>query len=124
VDQKIGALSTYMGHVKIADTYWYVSAILRYFPRPSNASKVRPRPTVEEPRDASCEHAGFPGSTPAFLLRAYDSATQCQSAHGSQLSRLVRLLLMFLEKHRSKSPATLTMEDLDASAILAFLDYL
>lgn len=27
VDQKIGALSTYMGHVKVTDTYWYVSAV-------------------------------------------------------------------------------------------------
>ncbi|HHE47953.1 MAG TPA: integrase, partial [Candidatus Acetothermia bacterium] len=27
VDQKILALSTYLGHAKVTDTYWYLSAV-------------------------------------------------------------------------------------------------
>lgn len=35
-----------------------------------------------------------------------------------------RLLLLFLEQHRKKTPASLRMEDLEPETILAFLDYL
>jgi integrase len=27
IDQKIAALSTYLGHVKVSDTYWYLTAV-------------------------------------------------------------------------------------------------
>jgi hypothetical protein len=27
VDQRMGSLSTYLGHVKVSDTYWYLTAV-------------------------------------------------------------------------------------------------
>jgi integrase len=27
IDQKIAALATYLGHVKVTDTYWYITAV-------------------------------------------------------------------------------------------------
>ena len=41
IDQRMLALSTYLGHVKVSNTYWYLSGVPELMALAGSASSVR-----------------------------------------------------------------------------------
>jgi len=112
VAARMPLLSTYLGHVDIAATYWYLSAVPELLAlarsvsnRRGGRSMRRHRPSVQ----------GF------FTERLVNQKRV--SAHTITAYRdTFRLLLTFASKRSGKSPSELDFDDLDATVIGAFLD--
>jgi site-specific recombinase XerD len=107
VNQKILALSTYLGHAEIFYTYWYLTAVPELMASPaasSNASSICRETVMSKPTS----------SPPSFaaLVQAYfaEYLTQ-QRALSAQTIATYRdafvLFLGFAESRLGKSPATI-----------------
>ena len=114
IDERIGTLSTYLGHVSPADTYWYLSA------SPELMALAAERLD---------RLGGAPMSALAPALQAYftDRLIGQRGASPNTIaaySQTFRLLLGFAAEQTGKTPSALDIADLDAPLIAAFLDHL
>ena len=107
-------LSTYLGHVEPANTYWYLSAV----------------PELMQLAAARLEQRGRPAMTAlAPVLQAFFTdrliAQRRASPHTIAGYRdTFRLLVGFATTKTHKRPSALDIADLDAPLITAFLDHL
>jgi integrase len=85
IDQVIDALSTYVGHAKVSDTYWYVTAIPELMAIAAHsASRWLPKEVHDEdipPGRQLCEAA------PGVLPRALDQSAQREPTNGGRVPR-------------------------------------
>ena len=108
-------LSTYLGHVEPANTYWYLSAT----PEADAAGRSPPRAPFRRPVMSAL----------APLLQAFftDRLTAQRHASGHTIASYrdaFRLLLGYAASRTGKKPCALDIADLDAPLIAAFLDHL
>ena len=119
VRDRLPALAVYLGHVSPQNTYWYLTATPLVL-EPARAVRGVRR------REGGAMTARAPLGP---LLRAFfadhllqQKAVSPQTIHAYRDA--FRRLLTFLDQHRQRKPEVLTLDDLDAPVILAFLDYL
>ena len=124
IDRKMLALSTYMGHAKVTDTYWYLSAVPELMAVTSRALRTLRTTRGSRGPIMTPPETSFPALLQAFFQRRL-IAERGVSAHTIASYRdTFELLLHYLERHAGRTPCTLTLEDLDAPTVLAFLDHL
>ena len=89
LDQRMLALSTYMGHVKISNTYWYLSGVPELMAlagaRGSSASPMPGSATMSSPNERKLASPSF-GAGAVVLRRAPDPATGVECAHRGGLA--------------------------------------
>jgi site-specific recombinase XerD len=119
VTHAIAALSVYLGHAKVTDTYWYLTATPRSDGTSSNAFRGV-RSTSREGGAAMTS----PRRTPNFATLVQEFFCdrlinqQIVSQHTVAAYRdSFRLLLGFVGRQRQKSPATLSIDDIDAPTV-------
>ena len=125
IGNAMAALSTYVGHAKVSDTYWYLTGVpdlmaiagkrFEFFA----ATDRRGPPWLIRSRRQSfstllqrffVEHLGRQRAVSPRTIAAYRDT--------------FRLLLSFAEARIGKAPTALALVDLDARLILSFLDHL
>ena len=115
VDAQLPLLSTYLGHVDPASSYWYLQAspeLTRARARTSRANRDRAVMSLLAP------------TLQAFftdrLITQRDASPRTVAAYRDTF----RLLLAFAEQQTGKQPSELDLADLDAPLIGAFLNHL
>ena len=111
----IGALSTYLGHVNPAGTYWYLSAA----PELMAARRRPPRRAVRR----TVMSALAPTLQAFFTDRLIGQRAASPNTIAAYRDTF-RLLLGFASDRTGKTPSALDIADLDAPLIAAFLDHL
>ena len=115
VGGRLASLSTYLGHVEPSMTYWYLDAAPELMAL-----------AAEQLERSIGQHAMITLSTAiqAFfsdrLVRERNASPHTIASYRDTL----RLLLTFASQRTGKQPTKLTLEDLDAALIGAFLDHL
>ena len=116
VDRRMPLLSTYLGHVDPASTYWY----LRGGPRVARSDQ---RSAGAAARGARHDRAR--AGAAGVLHRPADHPAQLQPAHDRRLPRHVHgCCSRFAHDQTGKQPFQLDIDDLDAPLIGAFLTHL
>ena len=115
VDEHIGVLSTYLGHVSPADTYWYLSAA----PELMALAAERLAPPV---RSTSDERAR--ACAAGVLHRPADRPARREPEHDRGLQGHLPAAVGLRRQANRKAPGTLDIADLDAPLVAAFLDHL
>ena len=120
VERHLPELSTYLGHVKVSDTYWYLSAT----PELLQLALNRLEHQSATGGVAMSANTAFPA-----LLEAFFTERLVQQKHASahtlaSYRDTFCLLLRYAEQRLHKAPSGLALEDLDAPLISAFLDHL
>ena len=118
VEREIPKLATYLGHVHVNDTYWYIEAV------PELLELATRRLESREGGEAMTSNTNFPALVQAFftdrLLRQRKASPHTIAGYRDSF----RLLLRFAAKRFAKEPSKLSLEDLDAPFIGEFLDHL
>ena len=115
VDAHLPELATFLGHEHVTDTYWYLSAV-------AGASSLG-----DPPLGASRERTKM--KTFSELLQAYFTERLMKECNASphtiaNYRDTFRLLIAFAQQRLKKPPTKLAIQDLDATFVLAFLEYL
>ena len=120
IDAHIATLATYLGHVNVTYTYWYSDG-------GSRADGDRGEPL----RDVRRVGRALMTATPTFPTLLQDFFHQHLLAQRQASPRTVasyrdafRLLLTYAHDRLHKPPSAVTLADLDAPLLLAFLDHL
>jgi site-specific recombinase XerD len=125
VDHAIASLSTYLGHVKVTDTYWYLTGTAPLLATAGQRFERFARPAP------GGDHEHVKPSLPHHLLGPALQRYFCQYLIGqrnlspqtiSAYRDSFKLLIRFLEHQYRQKVDELSVTDLDASRILAFLD--
>jgi len=120
ISRQITALSTYMGHSHVSDTYWYLLVLTGYsFTNGSNISCA----------GKLFSEGGKMTTLAQFLsafLREYLPLERRASLHTSETYAYTFQLLLvnYAAKHFSISPSQLTLEQLNVELIVDFLNFL
>lgn len=118
VERELPKLATYLGHVEVGLTYWYIEASRNYSPSLQNGSA----------RTGRGRCAMNASDLPALLQRFFTDRLQTQqgaSPHTVAGYRdTFRLLLRFAHERIGRAPSALRLEDLDAPFLETFLTYL
>ena len=115
VDEHIAVLSTYLGHVAPADTYWYLSAVPELMG------------LAAERLDAAVRSTAMSALAPALQAYFTDRLIGQRAASPNTIAAYkvtFRLLLGFAAQRTGKAPGTLDIAELDAPLVAAFLDHL
>ena len=115
VDEHIAVLSTYLGHVSPADTYWYLSA------SPELMALAGER--LERALRSAAMSALAPALQAFFTDRLIGPARR-QPEHDRRLQDHLPALAAFAASAPARRRAASTSPDLDAPLIAAFLDHL
>jgi site-specific recombinase XerD len=122
VDNAILALSTYVGHTQVTDTYWYVTGIPELM-----AHRYQTFRALRE-RRYEMSHATSEPNFASLLQHFFtDRLIQQRNASARTVSSYrdtFRLLLQFAQKRLHKPPVQIELTDIDARLIIAFLDHL
>ena len=121
VNQRLPQLATYLGHAHVSDTYWYLSASPELL-QPA-AQRLAPFPEAEGGY-MNTNDANIPRLLQAFFTDRLMRQRQVSPHTIASYRDTFCLLLRFVQKHTRKAPATLSLHDLDAPLIGAFLDHL
>ena len=111
------ALATYMGHVNIYATYWYLEA------------------TADLMRDVAAAGEGFMSEgrsvmTPiaplieAFLRETLARSEASAGTRSDSYALSFQLLFVFAAERLKVTPSALTLEQIDAGLVSAFLEHL
>ena len=115
VAARMPLLSTYLGHVHPANTYWYLSAA------PELLALVAGTPRRRRQRTAMSALAPI---MEGFFTERLIGQRQASPHTVASYRDTFRLLLGFAQRRTGKAPSKLALEDLDAVVIGAFLDHL
>ena len=125
IDNAMAALSTYVGHAKVSDTYWYLTGVPDLMAIAGERFEQSSRPPSERVTMAD------PISTPSFSILLQRFFVEHLGRQRAVSPRTIaayrdtfRLLLSFAEARIGKAPTALALADLDAQLILTFLDHL
>ena len=118
VRRRLPVLSTYLGHAHVTDTYWYVSGTPELMEAVAAA-------TGETLGGSSMKDAtSFPILLESFFTKRLIAQRRASPHTIGSYRDTFRLLLQFAEKRLGKAPSRLTLEDLQAPFLGAFLDNL
>jgi integrase/recombinase XerD len=115
VDGHIATLSTYLGHIAPADTYWYLSAS----PELNGHGRRAARRALRS--------AAMTALAPALQAYFTDRLIGQRAASPNTIAAYkvtFRLLLRFASQRTGRTPSALDIADLDAPLVAAFLDHL
>jgi integrase len=119
VGRELPKLSTYLGHVEIGLTYWYLEAI----PEPPDAGHGAARQAAPTGRGAMTA-----SSLPSLLQRFFTERLITQQGVSpytvAGYRDTFRLLFRFTTKQLHRAPSALRVEDLDAPFLERFLEHL
>ena len=115
IDRRMPLLSTYLGHVDPASTYWYLEAV------PELLELVGRR---LEQLPGGARHDRARARAAGVLHRAADHPAQRSPQTIAAYRDTFRLLLRFAHEQTGKQPFELDIDDLDAPLIGAFLTHL
>jgi len=126
VEHAIASLSTYMGHVKVTDTYWYLTGI------PDSAAGRRGslRTLWPTPRIGMLFHDRSSNTSFAHLVQGLFLRTSHQPANASPRTVASCIAIRFdyclatLGNDRHKQPSQIELSDLTPTAVAAFLNHL
>ncbi len=131
VHPRMLALSTYMGHAKISNTYWYLTGV------PELMQLVGKRfehfvdlcdDTARGGRPCVSPTSTHPPSFAALAQAFFTEHLQQQRAMSPRTVAAYRdafvLFLQFAQARLRKQPTAITLQEITPSLILAFLDHL
>jgi site-specific recombinase XerD len=118
VRRRLPILSTYLGHRHVTDTYWYGDWHARTDGDGGAAAGQALGGNLM--KDA----VGFPTLLEMFFTRRLIAQRRASPHTIASYRDTFRLLLQFAQKQLAKAPSRLTMEDLNAPFLGAFLDHL
>ena len=117
VERHLPELSTYLGHVKVSDTYWYLSATPELLGLATQRLEQAPKEAL-----IMTTTIAFPTLLETFftdrLVRQKRASPHTIASYRDTFS----LLLRFTQQRLGKAPSALALDDLDAPLISAFLD--
>lgn len=115
VQRRLPILSTYLGHAHGSDTYWYLTAT------PELMEAVCHR--LEKRWGHLMKNAtSFPTLLETFFTKRLIAQRRVSPNTITSYRDTFRLLFLFAQKQLAKAPSKLTMEDLNAPFLGAFLD--
>jgi len=118
VERHLPELSTYLGHVHIIDTYWYLTATPELLQHSAASRAIRAG-------DSSMNTASnFPALLETFFIDRLMRQRRVSHHTVASYRDTFRLLLQYAQRHLDKAPSTLTLPDLDTPFLGAFLDHL
>ena len=125
IDQAMLALSTYVGHVNVTNTYWYLSAV----PGADRAGRRTLRIVDAPVGGVECVTPPDRGAVvrcarPAVLCRVPRRAARAQPRTVACYRDAMMLFLGFAGRRLGKGPSALRLVDIRPDLILAFLDHL
>ena len=109
VERHMPALSTYLGHAHVTDTYWYLTATpeLHALRAAANGTIGAGAPTMSSPRT-------FPGLLEAFFIDRLMRQRKVKLPHHRELSRYLSSAAELRTTNAEPStPSDLTLTDLD-----------
>lgn len=124
IEQAIPALSTYLGHGKVTDTYWYLTGVRELLATcRSEVRALRGRRGGRAMRHPQTGVGGLLGPVLQDFFCEYLINQRRLSPRTVESYRdTFKLLLGFLERDRHVRPDELRVADLDADCVLGFLD--
>jgi integrase/recombinase XerD len=114
-------LSTHLGHVEVADTYWYLTAVPELMAL--TAARFQEYSTGDPMSDQTVSPA-FPSLLQGFFCQRLINQRNVSSRTLQSYRDTFRLFLRYAEQRTRKPPVALTLADLDAPLVLSFLDHL
>ena len=125
LDHAVLPLATYLGHTQVKHTYWYLSAIPELLALAVARFEQFAAPDQGVPLMTTTATApNFATLVREFFCQRLIAQQNASARTVASYRDMFRLLLRFFADHRGRPPTALTLEDLDAPAILAFLDHL
>ncbi|MBZ9910427.1 MULTISPECIES: tyrosine-type recombinase/integrase [Mesorhizobium] len=117
----MAALSTYVGHAKISDTYWYLAGVPELMAIAGKRFEFFASTVGGIVMSDSKLTPSFPSLLQRFFIAHLGNQRAVSSRTIAAYRDTFRLLLGFAE---ATAPTRLTLTDLDAQLILGFLDHL
>ena len=114
VDPRMPLLSTLLGHVDPASSYWYLEAVPQLLELISRRLEQRP----------GCSDDRARARASGVLHGASDRPAQLKPGDDRRLPDAFRLLLRFAHRQTGKQPFELDIDDLDTPLIGSFLKHL
>ncbi len=118
VERELPKLTTYLGHVDVGHTYWYIEAV------PELLQLATENLTGRRGGGAAMKAASFPTLLQRFftdrLLHQLNASSHTVSSYRDSF----RLLLRFAAEHIGRTPSELNVEDLDVSFLGKFLEHI
>ena len=119
VDQHMPELSAYLGHARVSDTYWYLSAV----PELMQLAAMRLEQTQKR-KVAMKTNNDFPALIEAFFTDRLMRQRQMSPNTIASYRDSFCLLFNFAKQRLKKEPSILSIEDLDAAFIGSFLNHI
>lgn len=115
VDLLLPVLSTYLGHVFITGTYWYLTC---------TPEQQRQNDWRGDGKEATTQKTDLGTLVQAFFCKRLISQRRASPHTIASYRDTFRLLLAFVQKRLSRPPSQLELKDISPSLISDFLDHL
>ena len=125
VDQKMLALSTYVGHAEIFYTYWYLTAVPELMAMAGEQFERFAELAGDDESEATQSYTTFVSRARASLLRRAPDRTACPAARRPWRPTGMRSCSSWTSPRRLGQVAdAIKLADITPDLVLAFLDHL